>query len=75
MNKNISQTRQDVLRAHVTETMGTDVPEPPGRGPVPASRQLCGAQESQQLYLNEKLNLLLFNVRCLFRYQKGNTSN
>ena len=42
--------------------MGADVTEPPGRGPAPASHQLCGAPESRQLYLNEKLNLL-----CLMR--------
>ena len=55
--------------------MSADVTEPLGRGPVPASHQLWGAQESQQLYLNEKLNLLLFNVHRLFSYQKGNISN
>lgn len=74
MNENISQTRQDVLRARVRETMGADVTEPPGRGPAPASRQLRGAPESRQLYLNEKLNLL-FNAQRLFRSQRGSMSN
>lgn len=43
MDKNISQTLQDVLCACVRKTMRTDVVEPPRRGPVPASEQLCGA--------------------------------
>lgn len=54
--------------------MGADVMEPPGRGPAPASRQLRGAPESRQLYLNEKLNLL-FNAQRLFRSQRGSMSN
>ena len=33
MNENISQTRQDVLRARVRETMGADVTEPPAVAP------------------------------------------